>query len=263
MTRALPVVMYHGLHASADDAGRFDPVYSVTPDEFRRQLDWLVQNGYRAVRLRDLETLDRSAKAVIISFDDGDVSNRTVALPLLKERGLAAEFFVTADFIDQPGMLSAAQTRELADAGMGVQSHGCTHRYLEDLDEATLAAELHDSKRRLETATGAPVDSLALPGGRGGERELRLAQQLGYRYVLNSAPGVNHGWRDGDYLERVAITRTMHIDEFASLVAWRGVAPRWQRLRFGCCDCPNASSAINATNVGARACCAHDSWFSG
>ena len=101
MSRALPVLMYHGLHASADDPGRFDPVYSVTPEEFRRQLDWLVENGYRAVRLRDLETPDNSAKAVVISFDDGDVSNRTVALPLLKERGLAAEFFVTADFVDQ------------------------------------------------------------------------------------------------------------------------------------------------------------------
>jgi peptidoglycan/xylan/chitin deacetylase (PgdA/CDA1 family) len=233
MSRALPVLMYHGLHASADDAGRFDPVYSVTPDDFRRQLDWLVEHGYRAVRLRDVDTLDASAKAVVISFDDGDVSNRTVALPLLKERELTAEFFVTADFVDQPGMLSSTQTRELADAGMGVQSHGCTHRYLEDLDEASLVSELRDSKRRLETASGAAVDALALPGGRGGERELHRARQLGYRHVLNSVPGANHGWRDGDYLERVAITRTMRIDEFASLVAWRGIAPRWQRLRFG------------------------------
>jgi peptidoglycan/xylan/chitin deacetylase (PgdA/CDA1 family) len=232
MSRALPVLMYHGLHANADDPGRFDPVYSVTPDDFRRQMDWLVEHGYRAVRLRDLATLDRSAKAVVISFDDGDVSNRTVALPLLKERGLAAEFFVTADFVDQPGMLSSVQTRELADGGMGVQSHGCTHRYLEDLDEAALVSELRDSKRRLEATAGAAVDALALPGGRGGERERRLARDLGYRHILNSVPGANHGWRDGEYLERVAITRTMRIEEFAALVAWRGVAPRWQRLRF-------------------------------
>jgi peptidoglycan/xylan/chitin deacetylase (PgdA/CDA1 family) len=211
MNRTLPVLMYHGLHASADDPGRFDAVYSVT---------------------RDLDKLDTSAKAVVISFDDGDVSNRTVALPLLKERKLAAEFFVTADFVDQPGMLSNAQTRDLAEAGMGVQSHGCTHRYLEDLDEAALASELRDSKRRLEAASGAAVDALALPGGRGGERERRLARELGYRHVLNSVPGANQRWREGEYLERVAITRTMGLDEFASLVAWRGVAPRWQRLRF-------------------------------
>ena len=34
VSRALPVLMYHGLHASAEDPGRFDPVYSVAPEEF-------------------------------------------------------------------------------------------------------------------------------------------------------------------------------------------------------------------------------------
>ena len=232
MSRALPVLMYHGLHAAPDDAGRFDPVYSVAPDDFRKQLDWLVAHGYRAVRLRDLDALEGSIKPVVISFDDGDVSNFTIALPLLKERGFAAEFFVTADFIDQHGMLAAADARALADAGMGVQSHGCTHRYLEDLDDAALASELRDSKQRLERLAGREVDALALPGGRGGERERRLARELGYRHVLNSAPGVNRIRRDGKYLERLAVTRGMGLEEFAALVTWRGVAPRWQRLRF-------------------------------
>jgi peptidoglycan/xylan/chitin deacetylase (PgdA/CDA1 family) len=232
MNRPLPVLMYHGLHTGPDDAGRFDAVYSVAPDDFRRQLDWLVEHGYRAVRLRDLDSLDTSVKPVIISFDDGDVSNYTVALPLLKKRDFAAEFFVTADFIDQPGMLSAANTRALADAGMAVQSHGCTHRYLEDLDDTALAAELSDSKHRLERICGSAVDALALPGGRGGERERRDARRLGYRHVLNSAPGVNRRWSEGEYLERVAVTRGMSLDEFAALVDWRGVAPRWQRMRF-------------------------------
>jgi peptidoglycan/xylan/chitin deacetylase (PgdA/CDA1 family) len=230
--RALPVLMYHGLHASPNDAGRFDPVYSVTPDDFGRQLDWLVEHGYRAVRLRDVDALAPSVKPIVISFDDGDVSNYTVALSLLKERGFAAEFFITADFIDQPSMLTAAHTRALADAGMGVQSHGCTHRYLEDLDDASMTAELRDSKRRLETITGNGVDALALPGGRGGERERRIARDLGYRYVLNSAPGANRNRRDGEYLERIAVTRTMRLEEFAALVTWSGMSPRWQRLRF-------------------------------
>jgi peptidoglycan/xylan/chitin deacetylase (PgdA/CDA1 family) len=232
VSRALPVLMYHGLHAQPDDAGRFDPVYSVTPDDFRHQLDWLVEHGYRAVRLRDVDAIAVSIKPVIISFDDGDVSNYTVALPLLKERGFAAEFFITADFIDQHGMLSAANTRALAEAGMGVQSHGCTHRYLEDLDEASMTSELRDSKRRLESITGASVDALALPGGRGGERERRIARDLGYRHILNSAPGANRSRRDGEYLERIAVTRTMGLEEFVALVTWSGMSPRWQRLRF-------------------------------
>jgi len=232
MSAMLPVLMYHGLHTHANDNGRFDAVYSVAPREFERQLDWLVAHGYRGVRLRDVASSGDAVKPVIISFDDGDVSNHDVALPLLLERGFAAEFFVTADFVGQPGMLTDAQTRVLAAAGMGIQSHGCTHRYLEDLDEASLVAELSESKRRLEAITDAPVDALALPGGRGGERERRAALQLGYRYILNSAPGSNRYHRDGEYLQRIAVTRGLDIHDFASLVTWSGLAPRWQQARF-------------------------------
>jgi peptidoglycan/xylan/chitin deacetylase (PgdA/CDA1 family) len=224
--------MYHGLHASPDDAGRFDTVYSVTPDNFAHQLDWLVANGYHGVRLRDLDQLKDGVKPVVISFDDGDVSNHDVALPLLLERGFAAEFFVTADFVGQRGMLSESATRALSSAGMGVQSHGCTHRYLEDLDDASLTSELRDSKQRLENITGTTVDALALPGGRGGERERRVATELGYRHILNSVPGANRHWRQGDYLQRLAIMRGLALPEFASLVEWRGLSPRWQQARF-------------------------------
>jgi peptidoglycan/xylan/chitin deacetylase (PgdA/CDA1 family) len=232
MSATLPVLMYHGIHAAATDPGRFDAVYSVTPDAFERQLDWLVAHGYRGVRLRDVEGLDAAVKPVVITFDDGDVSNHDVALPLLLERRFAAEFFVTADFVGQTGMLSAAQTRALADAGMGVQSHGCTHRYLEDLDEAAMTSELSESKRRLEAITDVSVDALALPGGRGGARERMAALKLGFRHLLNSVPGPNRHRHDGNYLQRMAVTHDIDLDDFASLVRWSGVKPRWQRARF-------------------------------
>src|SRR6185437_12526268 len=148
----LPVLMYHGLHTGDADPGRFDPVYSVAPAEFARQLDWLCGHGFRSVRL---DAPGHAAdQPVVISFDDGDVSNFTVALPLLRERGMVAEFFITSDFIGQPGMLEVGNIRALADAGMGVQSHGRSHRFLEDLDEATMYAELLDSKARVEAASG-------------------------------------------------------------------------------------------------------------
>src|SRR5690348_1878006 len=135
----LPVLMYHALHVDGSDSAHLDPVYSVTAAEFAAQLDWLHANGYRTVRLDDPQ--ETSAKRVVISFDDGDASNVTIALPLLRERGMVAEFFITSDFIGQPGMLTAQDVRTLAQAGMGVQSHGRSHRFLEDLDYEAMHAE--------------------------------------------------------------------------------------------------------------------------
>lgn len=228
---ALPVLMYHGLHADEHQPGIFDSVYSVHPGDFARQLDWLADSGYRSVRLRDVAAGLPHERCVVITFDDGDVSNADIALPLLAARGMTAEFFVTSGFVDQPGRMTGAQLRALVAAGMGVQSHGATHRYLEDLGADELDAELAGSKQRLERLGGAPVTALALPGGRGGARECAAALRLGYREVLNSAPGCNRRRQPGRYLQRLAITRPLPLADFATLVQWRGVLPRraWAR----------------------------------
>ena len=226
----LPVLMYHGLHAGESDSVRFDPVYSVTPADFAKQLDWLHANGYRSIRLDDSE--NPRTKQIVISFDDGDASNVTVALPLLRERSMIAEFFITGDFIGRPGMLTAQDVKALAQAGMGIQSHGRSHRFLEDLDFEAMYAELRDSKDRLEGASGVPVTAIAFPGGRGGGRERDAALGLGYRHVLGSVPGCNSGRRPHECYERIAVTRDLPLDDFAKLVAWRGWHPRYARARY-------------------------------
>lgn len=236
--QALPILMYHGLHADASARGRFDAVYSVRPDTFARQLDWLVEHQYRAVRLEDALASGGRDRHVVITFDDGDVSNVDVALPLLRERGFHAEFYVTSDFIGQPGMLSADGVRELAAHGMGIGSHGRTHLFLQDLDTAALYAELDDSRCRLQAICGYPIDSLALPGGRGGERELHAAHRMGYRHLLGSVPGPNRLRRTDAWLQRVPVTRDQSLQDFAALVRWRGWTPRWLQARHAALALP-------------------------
>lgn len=234
MTR-LPILMYHGLHADPQSHGRFDPVYSVHPEAFARQLDLLVSEGWSTVSLDAAgigHRLPSQARQLVITFDDGDVSNVEVALPLLAERGFTAHFFITSGFIDQPGMLSSADVRTLADAGMGIGSHGATHLFLEDLGPEALDAELRESRLRLQQASGRDVTSLALPGGRGGERERRVATAMGYQHLLGSVPGPNQPPRAGQWLERLAVTRDMDDAKFAALVGWKGLRPRLALARF-------------------------------
>ena len=230
--KKLPILMYHGLHATATSHGVFDPVYSVAPDQFERQLDWLAGNGYHTILLRAAATDHQAGNQVVITFDDGDVSNAELAMPALVARGMVAEFFVTADFVGQPGRLTPEHMRALAAAGMSVQAHGYSHRFLADLDDADLEFELAESKRRLEAIVGKTVDALALPGGRGGERERIAALRLGYRDLLNSEPGPNCNPIRGDYLQRLPITRGVALRDFARLVQWRGVLPRALQARY-------------------------------
>ena len=230
----LPVLLYHGIHATARSAGVFDARYSVSTAAFTAQLDWLAAAGFRTMRLGQ----ERSEHDVVLTFDDGDVSFAEVALPLLAERGMTAEFFITSDFVGRPGMVGPGQVRALAAGGMGVQSHGRTHRCLDGLTAAELDAELVESRARLEQWSGRPVDAVAAPGGRAGPRELRAAHAAGYRFVLNSVPGPNRDPRPGQYLRRIAITRRTDLAEFSGLVRWRGAAPRRQVLRTAALEVP-------------------------
>jgi peptidoglycan/xylan/chitin deacetylase (PgdA/CDA1 family) len=226
----LPVLMYHGLHPDAHGPG-FDPVYSVRPRDFAQHLDWLCANGYRTVRLDQLQD-PLPEKSIVISFDDGDASIRTIALPMLRARKMVAEFCITSDFIGRHGMVSANDVRALARAGMGVQSHGRTHRLLEDLDDAALHSELTISKHRLEALCEREVRAIALPGGRGGSRERDAALRVGYELVLTSVPGVNRGASLRDCHERITITRDMTMEHFVAMVEWRGLAPLAAQLRY-------------------------------
>lgn len=225
--RPLLVLMYHGIHASAQDRGHFDPRYSVAPQAFAAQMAILGRQRERIWLPGDAVATGTAADAdpaLMLSFDDGDVSNAERALPCLLDRGLRAMFFVTSQHLRRDGWLSIAQLRELAEAGMGIGSHGASHRFLAALDEDALSKELRDSRAVLEAVGGRRVDCLALPGGRGGAREVACARALGYRLVFGSQPGINAGPAGPAPLQRVAITRDTDLAAFRQILAWRGLA---------------------------------------
>jgi peptidoglycan/xylan/chitin deacetylase (PgdA/CDA1 family) len=227
--------MYHGIHSSRDSSGVYNSRYSVTPREFSRQLDWLRDNGFRPTLLDEPV---RTSRDIVLTFDDGDASAVQVALPLLAERGMVAEFCIPSLHVGRPGSLSHGGIRELTDAGMGVQSHGRTHRPLSALPPHELAEELALSKRDLEEMSGRPVVGISAPGGRAGAREFRAAQSAGYVFMLNSIPGPNKGLRPQRYLHRTVVASTTSLEDFADLVLWRGVAGHRLLLRTAALEAP-------------------------
>jgi peptidoglycan/xylan/chitin deacetylase (PgdA/CDA1 family) len=226
----LVVLMYHGLHHDAHDEGHFDPRYSVHPASFEAQMQrvrakrghaWLPDDAMAGVQ----------SPEIMVSFDDGEASDAEVALPILLRLGLRATFFVTSGFVGRRGSMSATQLRAVSDAGMVIGSHGASHRFLNTLSAQALRAELAESRELLQDHIGRRVDTLALPGGRGGERELQTAYDIGYQHVFGSAPGDNREGGRGGYVQRVAITRDTTAETFDQILAWRGPAVRRIALR--------------------------------
>lgn len=100
----LSILTYHHVCEPGPDY-RFDPdVADVTPDQFRRQME-LVKRHFTAIGVDELLAgLDGAAlppNPCLITFDDGYRSNLEVALPILRDLGLRAVFFVATSFVGE------------------------------------------------------------------------------------------------------------------------------------------------------------------
>jgi peptidoglycan/xylan/chitin deacetylase (PgdA/CDA1 family) len=135
---------------------------------------------------------------VRISFDDGNASDVSQALPALEQRGLTATFFVVAGRLRVPGFLDEAGLRTLTAEGMSVGCHGMRHRPWRGLGAAELHEELVDAKDLLEDIVARPVTEASCPFGAYDRRVLRTLRRSGYRHVYTSDRGTA---RPGHWLQ--------------------------------------------------------------
>ena len=193
MRTSIAVLMYHAIDAA--DARAADPHYTVSPDAFDAQLGTLHAAGVRASSVAALLASPASAHSpehrIALTFDDGHASNLRAA-ERLAQAGMSADFFVNSSTVGTAGFLSWPQLRRMHAMGMSIQSHGHTHRYLDDLAPGEARAELLDSRRAIEDGLGAPCTLFAPPGGRQPDDFRSLAAATGYRAVCTSEPGY---WR--------------------------------------------------------------------
>jgi peptidoglycan/xylan/chitin deacetylase (PgdA/CDA1 family) len=125
-----------------------------------------------------------------ITFDDGNISDVTFALPALKARGLKASFFVCAGRVGLNGYLCADAIKELLKAGMSIGSHGMHHRDWRQLGSTELYQEVVEAKLILEGVCGCEITEVAIPFGSYDRRILTELRVAGYRRVYNSNGGL-------------------------------------------------------------------------
>ena len=103
-------------------------------------------------------------------------------------------------------MMTSADVRHLAEAGMEVGAHTVSHPILLALNRAEAEAEIRGSRVRLEQIIGGPVTSFAYPNGRPCEdysrRDRDLVESLGFGYAVSTTLGVASSQSDRYQLPR-------------------------------------------------------------
>lgn len=217
------VLMYHAIETEPFDSGYTkagDRIYVVSSAAFRRQLEYLSSHGYKTCLPEDYWNIDEhSEKRVIITFDDGHASNFLVALPILREFGYIAQFFITTNYIGTPRFLERSAIKELYEYGMGIGSHGVSHRFLSDLEVKDRNTEFLKSKSILEEIVGERVRSLSAPGGRLDRVCADAALNIGYEFIFGSKPGLVCRRVSEPVLGRYAIKNNTSLGEFKRIVS--------------------------------------------
>jgi len=234
---AVPILMYH----EVGPPGALTERYTVSTESFREQMQYLRDHRFRTLSLREYReaVIGGSPLAerncVIITFDDNNVCHHSITTPILSEFGFRATFFIVSSFIDTAGdMLTSEQLLQIKHAGMSIESHSHTHRFLSELAPAELRTELESSRNLLEERIGQEVRFVSCPGGRYSREVLRTALDLGYWGVCTSVPGLSsetHG-RPPTSFCRFLVSADTTMGAFAGMVSGEQGYVRREVLRY-------------------------------
>ncbi|HSM58669.1 MAG TPA: polysaccharide deacetylase family protein [Candidatus Sulfomarinibacteraceae bacterium] len=225
MTVRAPILMYHYISEPPEDADEYRTDLSVSPENFRRQMRYLADNGFTTVSLYDLSLAVTARKAlpekpIILTFDDGYLDNYENAFPILQEFGFHGTFFIVTEFVDlqRPGYMTWPMIEEMAAAGMSMEPHSKTHADLSDKPRDTLLWEILGSRETLAAHVGYTPRFFCYPGGRYDEDTIAILQELDFWGAVTTAGGKWHGFEDRYEWSRLRMRYTTDMAQFRTFV---------------------------------------------
>ena len=202
-----PRILMYNMVTNHKPKARFNKL-RVEPDEFAKQLKWLVEDGWTFVFMSELAR-PFGQKEVAITFDDGYRDNLLIADPLLKKYGAKATLYLVVDrhdrdwsvtkkqhhndgeLMQEPKLLDADVETMLESGRWELGGHTLTHANLAKLEDGEKAAEIANSKRQLEHAFHVSIDSFAYPFGIFGGEDLRVVRNSGYSSAVTTEEGIS------------------------------------------------------------------------
>ncbi|HPN81029.1 MAG TPA: polysaccharide deacetylase family protein [bacterium] len=194
----VPIIIYHHIKDDYNSNSEADKNYTVTVANFRAQLDYLVERGFAPILISDIARYFAGDfkwpdKPIVITFDDGLISQYQSAWPILRERGFKATFFIFTNPIGKnDNYFNWEQINELAEAGSEIGSHGHYHLFWDKITDQELRQEIIASKEMIEAKIGRPVIAAAYPFGQSSDQATQALKDAGYLVARDIVNGRSH-----------------------------------------------------------------------
>lgn len=148
------ILMYHDVCKGALRETD-NPAFCTTVEKLERDMLDLLEMGLTSLSCAQYAAgeYDPAGRYFIVTFDDGYLSNYTLAYPLLCRMGIYADIFAVTDSIGTlENHFDYAQANEMERSGyIRIYSHTCTHRSWQEEDAQEYLAEVNASFAALQT----------------------------------------------------------------------------------------------------------------
>jgi len=209
-TTKVPILVYHHIRLIYDGSPGLRRM-TVTAEVFGQQMKFLQDSGYHVITFSELADFFEQGRElptlpVLITFDDGWVTQYENALPFLAKYHFLATFFVVTNYIGHRGFISWPQLQTLLTEGMKIGSHSRSHPRLAKIaDPALLWDQIYNSKTILESQLEVPVAEFAYPYGSYNAAATEMVKAAGYRVGRGCCSGVAHTSTDVFALRAVMV----------------------------------------------------------
>lgn len=208
-TGPVPILEYHVLGHPPEGAPY--PELYVGRTDFKKQMDWLEEQGYQAVTLEQVQQAwyhggTLPPKPIVISFDDGYRPQYTFALPTLREHGWAGLLNLKAEGSE----LYESNVKAMIAAGWELAAHTIHHLDLTELGPEELEEEVAGSRKMLQREFHVPVNNFCYPAGQFDQTVIEAVEKAGFTGATTEISGFAEKSKPYE-LARLEILRSSHV----------------------------------------------------
>lgn len=219
-TKNVPILMYHAFGEEDPNNGMI-----ISAERFESQIKALTENGYTPISFEELRNYvftnaELPEKPIVITLDDGYLSNYEIAYPILQKYNCKATIFAVGVTVGSSTYkdsgkeifphFSYEQAREMEQSGLiDVQSHTFDMHQVEGIDSPyrdgavklkgesdrdfaeRFAADLEKSKSEIEQNVGNSVFALSFPKGIHSTLTDAVSRQCGFDITVTVNEGTN------------------------------------------------------------------------
>ena len=191
------VIYYHDIIE-----GEGNNAQHTNVETFKKQMEYLVSKGYKTITFDDIEKGEEITfkdKYVLITFDDGWVSNYSKIFEFMKERNIKYNIFLEVGAISKnPEYLTWDQVREMHDSGVvGFGAHTYSHVSMKDIETIDTQKEVEEVNNIIFKEIGFyPVDFCYPYGQFTGQSNKFLLENTKYKRIYTSEHDFSYGVGD-------------------------------------------------------------------